>query len=87
MESMKVTPITKRTIRRPVTLTMTASALNLLYSLLDQMDFSRCPSRAAAADRTRMAVPKYWWKGSTKALMSPENLGKRKARNPSTHCR
>ena len=85
LDSMKVTPMTKRTMRMPVMLTIMASALYWLYFLLLQIAFSRWPRRAAAAARTRMAEPRYWWRGSTRARMSAENLGNRKARNPSTH--
>ena len=49
------------------------------------MAFSRCPMRAAAAANTRILEPKYWWNGNSKALMSPENLGNKKARNPRVH--
>ena len=84
-DNRKVTPITKKMIRRPVTLTRRASAFFFPYSLLDQMAFSRCPMRAAAAANTRMLEPKYWWKGRSRARMSPENLGKRNARNPRVH--
>ena len=84
-DKRKLTPITKRTIRRPVTLTRTASVFLREYSLLDQMAFSRCPMRAAAAARTRMVEPKYWWTGNSRARMSPENLGNKNARNPSVH--
>merc|ERR1711992_225523 len=84
-DKRKVTPITKRTIRSPVTLTRTASGFLREYSLLDQMAFSRCPMRAAAAANTRILEPKYWRRGRSRARMSPENLGKRNARNPRVH--
>ena len=86
VDKRKVTPITKRTMRRPVTLTRTASAFLRGYpALLDQMAFSRCPMRAAAAASTRILEPKYWWTGRSRARMSPENLGNKNARNPSVH--
>ena len=85
VDKRKVTPITKRIIRSPVTLTRTASAFLREYSLLDQMAFSRCPIRAAAAAKTRILEPRYWWKGKSRARMSPENFGNKNARNPSVH--